>query len=282
MQRFRRSIGGSKLVVVRAAGSVLLVTLDSCRYDTFAAGTAPNLKSIGPLHRALAPAGFTYASHAAMFVGFTPWVPGTRAPFVNPKAGRIFKLVGAGHPGYGSEFVRLTGRNIVDGFRRLGHATVGTGAVSWFDPQTEAGTLLTADFDEFLYVRAPALDAQLAFLERELERAGDRSVFAFLNVGETHVPYAYAGAPWDATVNPCKPFSPTNDADECRRRQRACLEFVDARLAGLLRAFDNASVVVCADHGDAWGEDGVLEHGVPHPKVLEVPFLFRLASAPSA
>ncbi len=58
--------------------SFLFITLDSCRYDTFRDAQAPNLKSIGPLHRAFAPATFTYASHAAMFVGFTPGIPEAR------------------------------------------------------------------------------------------------------------------------------------------------------------------------------------------------------------
>ena len=48
---------------------VLLVSLDSCRYDTFEAsyhdGALPQLSSVGPLHEALAPSYFTYGSHAA-------------------------------------------------------------------------------------------------------------------------------------------------------------------------------------------------------------------------
>ena len=35
--------------------SVLFVTLDSCRYDTFAAADAPHLKAVAPFHAAQAP-----------------------------------------------------------------------------------------------------------------------------------------------------------------------------------------------------------------------------------
>ena len=101
-------------------------------------------------------------------------------------------------------------------------------------------------------------------------------MFAFLNVGETHVPYYYDGAPWHPADNPCIPFSDGNDAAECRRRQRACLEACDRTLAPLLAAFASASVVACGDHGDCWGEDGLWEHGISHPKTLEVPLVFRL------
>jgi hypothetical protein len=260
--------------------SVLFVTLDSCRYDTFAAAAAPHLKKIGPLHLALAPGSFTYASHAAMFVGFTPWVPGSAEPYLNPKFAKMFKLVGAGFEGNGREFVRLEGQSIMEGFSRLGFATVGTGAVGWFDPATATGRLLTDDFDTFHYAGRGGLDEQLAFIDRELAGLDGRPVFLFLNIGETHVPYYFEKAPWDRDVNPCRPFANDNDADECRRRQRACLEWVDDRLEELLDRFSRANVVVCADHADAWGEDGVWEHGVPHAKVLEVPLLFRLVNAP--
>jgi len=267
--------------VTVAPSSVLFVTLDSCRFDTFAEARVPHLKSVGPLHRALAPAGFTYASHAAMFVGFTPWVPGTMEPYLNPKFAKIFKLVGVGFAGSGREFVQLEGRSIIDGFKRLGFATVGTGGVPWFDPASSTGRLLGADFNTFHYADGGGLRAQLDFVDGQLARLDGHPVFLFANVGETHVPYHFEGAPWDGSSNPCRPFADDNDAEECRRRQCACLEWVDEQLAPLLNRFDGANIVVCADHGDAWGEDGVWEHGVPHPKVLEVPLLLRLVNRPS-
>ena len=261
--------------------SILFVTLDSCRYDTFLAAHAPNLKAVGELHRAMAPGNFTFGSHAAMFVGFTPGIAGCSEPFINPKYGKIFKITGGGFPGKGTEFMTLAGRNIVDGLKRKGYLTLGSGAVGWFDPQTETGRHLTEDFDQFYFPGdGHSLAKQLDWLAKRLSTP-DRPIFAFLNIGETHVPYYFEGAPWPLEVNPCVPFAETNDAAECRRRQAACLEFVDARLAPLLRAFSGSSTVVCADHGDCWGEDGLWEHGIHHEKVLEVPLLFRLATGPA-
>jgi hypothetical protein len=61
-----RRRGRSRAISMEVAtGSVLLVTLDSRRYDTFAEVEAPDLRSIGTLYRAMAPATFTYAFHAA-------------------------------------------------------------------------------------------------------------------------------------------------------------------------------------------------------------------------
>ena len=51
--------------------SVLLITLDSCRYDSFRRSTTPAMDRVGPLHRAMAPSHFTFGSHSAIFKGFT-------------------------------------------------------------------------------------------------------------------------------------------------------------------------------------------------------------------
>jgi len=48
-------------------------------------------------------------------------------------------------------------------------------------------------------------------------------------------------------------------------------------LEPLLERFAKDSVIICADHGDCWGEDGLWEHGVSHEKTLDVPLLIRLA-----
>ena len=259
--------------------SILFITLDSCRYDSFVAADAPGMKALGPLHRAMAPGNFTFGSHASMFVGFTPGVASEAASFVNPKYGKIFKLVGAGFPGKGTEFMALEGGSIVQGLRRRGYLALGSGAVGWFDPGTETGRHLTVDFDEFYYPgNSYSLSSQLAWLEPGITGAS-QPVFVFLNVGETHVPYYFEGAPWDSAYNPCIPFSGNNDAAECRRRQVACVEYVDRVLLPLLEAFSGSTVILCADHGDCWGEDGLWEHGIHHEKVLEVPLLFRLNHA---
>jgi hypothetical protein len=257
---------------------VLFVTLDSCRYDTFAAARAPNLKGLGPLHRAYSPSHFTYGAHAAFFMGFTPGDPARAEPYVNPKYAKIFRMGGGGHSGAARAYVELEGRSIVDGFGRLGHATLGTGAVGWFDPATATGRVLAADFGQFHYGAAGGLREQRAWLLAAVAvaRAAAQPVFAFLNLAETHVPYYHEGAPWDPARNPCVPFARDNDAAEARRRQIACVEWIDAELAPLLGAFADAAVVVCADHGDCWGEDGLWEHGIHHRATLEVPLVFRL------
>ncbi len=265
-------------------GSFLFVTLDSCRYDTFVAASTPGFDRIGPTHRAMAPGNYTYSSHAAMFVGFTPGVANAREAYVNPKFGRIFKMAYPPKLHARPDFVALEGANIVEGFCNLGYETIGTGAVGWFDPTTPTTNVLTGSFRRYWYAGdAHSLRRQVEFVQDELDSLGpDRPAFVFINVGETHVPYYHEGASWSLDQNPCVPFSEANDAAECRRRQTSCLEWVDTELSGVIERFEGANVLVCGDHGDAWGEDGVWEHGFHHEKVLEVPLLFRLLNEPRA
>ena len=75
------------------------------------------------------------------------------------------------------------------------------------------------------------------------------------------------------TIHACLSSGPSRERRQtCRRRQRACLEHVDALLLPLLEGFRGATIVLTADHGDCWGEDGLWEHGISHRRTLEVPY----------
>lgn len=271
-----------------SSDSVLFISLDSCRYDTFAEahelGRLPNLASIGPLHKAQAPSYFTYGSHAAFWMGFTPGVIGTDQPWLNPKAGKLFRMAFAGHAGTdGVQSFQLEGSSIVEGFRRSGYRVLGTGAVDWFNPATDTGAVLVEPFENFFFAgNTWSLLAQLCWIDEQLACIPpEQSVFVFLNIGETHVPYWHEGASWDRWPSPCVPFgAPHCSTSESRRRQTACLEWVDQHLGSLLSLFLSCTVLVCSDHGDCWGEDGIWEHGVSHPSTLTVPLLLRVRGNP--
>lgn len=263
--------------------SVLFLTLDSCRFDTFRASSVPNLRSVGPLRRAQSPSHFTYGSHSSFWMGFTPGLANSSQPWINPKAGKLFRMNFGGSVGHGADAFSLNGRNIVEGFRALGYTAIGTGAVSWFDTSTPTGSVLAHPFNQFFYSGDTfSLSAQLRWLEHALDRIPtDHPSFVFLNIGETHVPYWHEGAPWDPWPSPCIPFGGKHcSRRESRRRQRACLEWVDAQLSPLLAAFSSSTIIACSDHGDCWGEDGLWEHGVSHPSTLTVPLLLRVKGIP--
>lgn len=186
--------------------NVLFITLDSCRYDTFANGRAPNIKAVGPLHKAQAPSYFTYGSHSAMFVGFTPGISGAEQPFLDPKFGKLFKIVGAGFAGKGTEGYELHGRNIIEGFRNRGYATIGTAAMGWFDPKTETGRHLSESFDQFYYAGPYYIRRQIDWLNQQAVENPGKPTFTFVNVGETHVPYWHEGASGRLTTIRASPF----------------------------------------------------------------------------
>lgn len=260
------------------ADSVLLVTLDSCRFDTAERTSTPAFDAIGPRHRAMAPAHFTLASHAAMWVGTTPGIAGLGQPVLDPKFGRLFRLETDAIRAGERDVFALQGATIIEGFRRAGYLTVGTAAVDWFDPETPAGARLVVDFERFRFMRGASVRQQVAWITDQLVDA--RPVFVFVNVGETHVPYWHEGAAWSRETNPCVPYGARNDRDACVQRQASCLAYVDQVLAPLVGRFRGATILVTADHGDAWGEDGLWEHGVAHPIVFTVPLWARVRGVP--
>ncbi|ABM76888.1 Hypothetical protein P9303_01331 [Prochlorococcus marinus str. MIT 9303] len=261
--------------------AIVLITLDSCRLDTFQSSSTVNISKIGPLHKAKSPSYFTYASHAAMFMGF---LPSTLDPvgFVNSKFAKVFRL---SHSGFQAsrteESFELSGNSIITGLRRKGYFTIGTASVNWFDPATETGQQLVKDFDTFWFSgNTWSLNRQLLWIDSQLQQELDRPPFIFLNVGETHVPYWHEGASWSRDDHPCIPFQTQDRRKDCQERQRACLEFIDKQLGSLLERFSESTVIICSDHGDCWGEDGLWEHGISHEKTLSVPLLMRIRGCP--
>ena len=96
--------------------SVLLITLDSCRYDSFRRSITPAMDRVGPLHRAMAPSHFTFGSHAAIPKGFLPSVHSAK-PLLNSKLAKLFRLAPTGWLGKERQEFQLQVPSIVEGFR---------------------------------------------------------------------------------------------------------------------------------------------------------------------
>ena len=108
------------------------------------------MNRVGPLHRAMAPSHFTFGSHSAIFKGFCQ-VCALQGPCLTrswPSCFAWLTLVGLAKE---REEFQLQGPSIIEGFRRNGYLTLGSGAVGWFNPATETGRCLTAEFDRFFY-----------------------------------------------------------------------------------------------------------------------------------
>ena len=87
---------------------------------------------------------------------------------------------------------------------------------------------------------------------------GGRRCFTYLNVSALHQPNRH--------------YLP-DAAEDSPETQGAALEYVDAALAPLFAAARRRAptfVIVCSDHGTAYGEDGYHGHRLAHDVVLHL------------
>ena len=70
-------------------------------------------------------------------------------------------------------------------------------------------------------------------------------------------------------------FFDVEQMDKFRRQQIKALEYLDGKLGELFeKCPPNTHIIVTADHGELFGEDGFFGHGpIFHEKVFEVPFV---------
>ena len=103
-------------------------------------------------------------------------------------------------------------------------------------------------------------------LDRQIDRVAsvlaglpaDRRLFLLLNVSALH--------------QPNKHYLPGAVADSLATHA-AALEYADSRIGRLFALLRRPSfVIVCSDHGTAYGEDGHTGHRVGHEAVWTVPY----------
>ncbi|SDR13925.1 STM4013/SEN3800 family hydrolase [Thermostaphylospora chromogena] len=248
---------------------ILLVTLDTLRYDVAAEmaedGRLPNLTRAlpdGRWERRHAPGNFTYAAHAAILAGF---LPTPAAPGPHPR------LFAARFPG--SETTApgtwvFDAPDLPTGLAAAGYHTICIGGVGFFNKLTPLGSALPGLFAESHWEPGFGVTAPDSF-ERQIDRAAravagtGRPVFLFVNVSALHQPnwFYLPGA--------------TAERGDTRDSHAAALAYVDrhiGRLFALACARRPAFVIVCSDHGTAYGEDGYTGHRLGHEVVWTVPY----------
>lgn len=229
---------------------VLFITLDTLRYDVAAAqmeaGQTPTLKAvIGQWECRHTPASFTYAAHQAFFAGHLP------TPISGDGPGYLL----GNHP------------TLVAGLRAEGYYSVCIGGVGFFNKLSPLGCVLPGLFDESHWSVEMSVthhDSTRQQVGRALSvldaRPPGQRVFLFLNVSALHQPnYMYLPG---ATIDSIDSHA-------------AALRYVDGELGPLFAAFRRRGptfVILCADHGTAYGEDGYTGHRIAHPVVWTVPY----------
>jgi hypothetical protein len=259
------SIDASSLI---GSHDVLFITLDTLRYDVAAealdAGLTPFLARLIPGGRwemRHSPATFTYAAHQAFFAGFLP---------TPARPGRHERLLAARFAGSETTTSRTAvfeAPDIVTGLAGRGYHTICIGGVGFFNKLTPLGNALPSLFAESHWsealsvtgTRSTELQVGLA-VQRLSETPSSQRAFLFLNVSALHQPNCI--------------FTPGATVDS-KQTQAAALAYVDRCLPPLFEAIRRrgpALVVICSDHGTAYGEDGYTGHRIAHPTVWMVPY----------
>jgi Sulfatase len=276
------------------ARNLVIVILDSLRYDAWTASRPPNLAQLGRVEQRWSYASWTAPSHYNLLMGLLPH-SSPHEVFASEYYKRDFRRYSERLGIEGIEFAKLLPAIYLPTYFRgtLGYWTRALVSMPVLNPRTA----INRDFDSFELM--PTHNDMNAMVER-LSFDPERPTFYLLNVGETHYPYALpdedpsrwpriSGAhgvlkrldaePGDVPDEDAREFFDSAQLRELRQRQVRALDYLDGVFAKLFDRVPNDTwLIVTSDHGELFGEDRYFGHGpINHPKVLEVPFVEGLA-----
>ncbi len=275
------------------AHDFILITLDSCRYDTFMKAKPKILPKLGPVEKRYTYATWTAPSHYNLLMGLVPHTTPTHvyaSEYYKEDFLRFQERLGVP----GMEFARMVPRLFLPSYLRnvVGFRTNAYVSMPVLNPQTP----INQDFDTYVLMdkhndMRQALDDMKFYV--------DRPSFFLLNVGETHYPYADPfeddnDLPRISGVNgvfkhldknlrdgqlvhasEAPKFFDDRKMKALKQRQIDVIKYVDTVFEQLFDIVPKGThIVVTSDHGELFGEGGYFGHGpIMHKKVLEVPFL---------
>jgi len=248
---------------------IALITIDTLRYDVAQelarGGRTPNLAALlpgGRWEKRHSPASFTYAAHHAFFAGFLP----------TPEApGRHERLFAAAFPGSetsGGDTWVFDAPEVVTGLAEAGYHTLCLGGVGFFNLRSPLGSVLPSLFaeahwrPEFGVTEAGGLGYQIKQWEESVgSLPPHQPLFTFLNIASVHQPNRH--------------YLP-GAAEDSVESHAAALSYVDGELPRLFELLSGRGrpcfVIICSDHGTAYGEGGHQGHRIAHEVVWAVPY----------
>jgi len=278
----------------KADNHFIVITLDSCRWDSFLAAQPKTITKLGPVEKRYTYASWTAPSHYNLLTGL---LPHTTPPHVY--ASEYYKedffnynkRLGA----KGIEFAKMVPGLWLPGLLRntLGYKTCARVSLPVLNPKTG----VNRDFDDFQLMDS---HNDMAAMLPTMKFDSGRPEFYMLNVGETHYPYAkpdedssmwprisgvngvfkkmdeVGGKEGEDRFKEDFQFFDQEKLDQLRERQIDTVRYLDSEVFPKL--FDlvpkNTWIIVTADHGELFGEAGYFGHGpIMHDKCFEVPFL---------
>jgi arylsulfatase A-like enzyme len=264
--------------------NLVVVVLDSLRYDSWTAAAPATLSKLGPLERRWSYASWTAPSHHNLLMGLLPHSSPTGVLASDHYKEDFLKYQERlGIPGV--DFPAMLPGLWLPNFLRdkLGYRTHAYVSMPVLNP----ATVINRGFDDFqLMTKHNDMAAMVDLLKFDAAKPS----FYLLNVGETHYPYALPHE--DPSTWPrvsglhgvLKRMTPEADSEpsaadlnfaEMHERQIETVRYVDTVFARLFDVVpDNTWIIVTSDHGELFGEEGYFGHGpIMHPKVFEVPYV---------
>jgi arylsulfatase A-like enzyme len=247
---------------------VLFVTFDSLRYDVAVAalerGLIPNMTRVlpgGVWEERHSPGTFTLAAHTAFFSGFMP------TPVAPGKHERLFASEFQGSITTGSSTFTYSEGTWIEALANRGYHTFCIGGVGFFNLKGELGSMLPNLFEHRYWTKWMGVGNPNS-TENQVTHAGqclkelssDERAVMFINVSATHKPTH---------------IFKSGATEESWETQLAAFAYTDKPIGELLERFQTRGptlVILCADHGEAFGEDGYHGHRIAHPTVTHVPY----------
>jgi len=268
----------------------LMITLDSCRFDSFVAGNTKTLEKLGELERRYSYASWTAPSHYNLMTGLMPHSSPSNVYASEYYKEDFFK--------YGERLGTQDAsfRELIPSLcfpvwlKKLGYHTHARVSM----PVLNSKTGINRGFDTYKLMDK---HNDMRSMFETMRFSEEKPNFFMMNVGETHYPYARPTEEkndWprisgvhgvfkklDGNIKDGKvvtsdeKFFDEKKMKELHARQIDTVNYLDDVFEELFDLVpDNTYITVMADHGELFGEGGYFGHGpINHDKVFEVPFL---------
>ncbi|MEM1044160.1 MAG: sulfatase-like hydrolase/transferase [Bacteroidota bacterium] len=285
----------------QAENDFIIITLDSCRFDSFMAAETKTIQKIsgGKVEKRYTYASWTAPSHYNLLPGLLPHTSPE-----NVYASEYYKEDfynyndRLGSKGTDIDFGAMVPGLWLPNFlqTKLGYDTHARVSL----PVLNQKTGMNRSFDTYQLMDS---HNDMAAMLPTLKFDGPRPHFYMLNVGETHYPYAKPdedSSMWprisgvngvfrkmkdqiaakeeseeDEKFKEDFQFFDQDKLDQLRDRQIDTVRYLDGVFEQLYDMVPkNTHIIVTADHGELFGEAGYFGHGpIMHDKCFEVPYL---------
>jgi len=274
---------------------LVMVILDSLRWDSFMEAESKVISKLGKVENRYTYASWTAPSHYNLLTGLLPHTSPTNvyaSEYYKEDFFNYNKRLGAKGIDFGAMVPGLWFPEFLQ--NKLGYQTHARVSLPVLNPRTA----INRGFDSFqLMEHHNDMRAMFSTMKFDSERPS----FYMLNVGETHYPYALPdedSSEWPRISGVNGVFRKMNaqlegrEGDESRFKEEfqffdnERLEQLRLRQVNTVRYLDgvfeelfdivppNTHIIVTADHGELFGEDGYFGHGpIMHEKCFEVPYL---------